>query len=205
MVRRHAAFVGIRSDPSEVPETVFQRVQAAYQKYLRFRNAREAADELIRIMEANRRIAPLILATIEKVAKADREFMQEQLVRANLGRRPADPGLEVHFLDLDWMTTIPDYSSVAVLYRQGHDQPTDLEVMVARMREKTAERFAPVGRKERRGHFETSREAWEKLVGKFELSDLIMVTSLIPEALVDEVIGDQDRVSNFGRRLDDYW
>jgi hypothetical protein len=52
-------------------------------------------------MEKNRRLAPVILATIEKVLNDDGDFVTEQIVPANLGRRPAEGPVAVHFLDLD--------------------------------------------------------------------------------------------------------
>jgi hypothetical protein len=201
MVRRHPAFVGLRVEHVELPEHAVDRVRVAYHKYLRFRNARDAADEIVAVMEKNRRIAPIILSAIEKVAKDDREFMQEQMFRARLGRRPADGSLAVHYMDLEWMTSIPDYRSVALLYRQGHDRPTDLEALVANVRRREPDRGRETSRRQQRAP-RSEGESWGTFIGQFDLADLVMVTSFIPQSLVDQVIRDHRRTSDSQPKTD---
>jgi hypothetical protein len=196
MLRKRQAFVGLFSARSESPDTVYARIQAASVRHTKRKNARQVADELIVLMQDNVKVAAVILSEIDRTARVEGKFMDSNLSLAKLGKRSADEGMEIHFVDLDWMTTVPDYKSVALMYRKGYEAPENLQAMIAptdlQSRSRTVRRGA--GRKKE----VDPPFSWDRVLENYELVDLIKITSALPEFLIDEVIQDYGgKVSNF--------
>jgi hypothetical protein len=200
MIRKWPAFIGLLNQAPDLPdEHISGRIHQTLVKYQRFRNARVAADDIISLMHENRKVVPIFLAQIEKCAKENRMFLTAELGRRKLHESPVVGPMPISFIDLDWMTAAPDYGSVAILYRRGHERPTDLDAILAKMEQKSAPSIPirNVGRRGERIPQYPCPRFWDGVLEKIDLTDLIMISSAVPEELMDMVIADQGRVSNF--------
>ena len=92
------------------------------------------------------------------------------------------------------MTQIPDYNSVALQYKLGFDHPENLDAIVAPTKENKNEKLIKRRFDKKAFNFaDPSKTNWDRTLEKFELQDLIMISSWVPESLMDEVIADNEK------------
>lgn len=193
-LRKKPAFVGLTRPEKLTPEQFYKQMQKIYMKYTRKKNAHATADDLLNIMKNNLEYAPIILRIIEKTANEERRYIDSKLQRSRLGKQKTEEGMTIHFIDLDWMSNIPDYKNVHLQYREGFDKPDNLDAIVAPSNGDAKNRFSKKGNQHRsRRDFafsDPSNTVWDRTLAKFELQDLIMISNWVPEELMDEVIAD---------------
>lgn len=194
-LRKKPSFVGIFKLEQNSPEAFFRKLQGIYIRYSRKKDSRAASDELLELIQENIQFAPIIINVIEKTVMDERRFLDSKLQKDRLGKQATEGGMTVHYLDLDWMTSIPDYKAVALQYKDGYDNPSNLDALVAPIRKKENNRFKSKGQRGKRdiskyNFIMPNKTNWDRTLEKFELTDLMMISSLVPEELMDEVIND---------------
>ncbi|OHT15225.1 hypothetical protein TRFO_14246 [Tritrichomonas foetus] len=201
MLRRHPAFVGLEKQignhekKTVAKDQFYGRIQSAYVKYSRRRNARAAADEIITLMQDNADFAPAILKIIEKTAKEETRFNNSRLMKSRIGKTKADEGQTVHFVDLDWMTTIPDYKAVAVQYKNKKNIYSNLEARIAPVNEERYDKVDGKRRRRNRAIIEYSPKPesnWDRALVNFDLSDMLLISSWVSEDVMDAVIAESN-------------
>ena len=209
MFRKLPSFIGIPNKQTTrySLDSFSKQLQAAFLKYTRKRNVHAAADDILLLMKNNIEFAPMILNIIETIADQEKRYIDSKLQKSRIGSQPADKGMAVHFIDLDWLNGSADYyNAVALQYKRGHISEGDLEAIVAPtyLHEKALpdERINR-GRLTNRGYASDLKyeiiphqHDWDKTLDEFTSNDFMLISSMVPQELIDKVIEDHTKANS---------
>ncbi|OHS95424.1 hypothetical protein TRFO_10587 [Tritrichomonas foetus] len=199
MLRKKPTFVGLYENEKQDPALFYKQLQSTYVRYSRRKNTRAAADELLYLMQENAQYAPIILNSIEKTAEEEKRYLDSKLQKSRLGKQPADPSMTVHYIDLDWMNGAADYKAVALQYQFGQQFETgNLKAIIAPTDNQNRFDTRP-GKRFRRAaaikyEIRPQGKLWDRTIDDFTLDDFMMISSFVPDELVDCVIDDHKKI-----------